>query len=62
MKKFPWYGNFPRHWDFPGYGRSGIKMCRNLCRNPGNWKFPEYGNFPGYGYYPGYGNYTGYGD
>ena len=52
---------FPGHWDFPGYGRSGIKTCRNLCRNPGNLKFPGYGYFPGYGNYTGCRDYTVYG-
>ena len=48
---FPGYGNFL------GYGRPGIKTCRN----PGNWTFPGYGKFLGDVKYPGYGNYPGYG-
>ena len=36
---------FPGYRNFPGYGRHGIKTCRNT----GYGNFPEYGNYLGYG-------------
>ena len=41
MRIFPGYGYFP------GYGRPGIKMCINSCRNPGYDNLPGYGNYLG---------------
>ena len=40
---FPGYEKKLGYGNFSGHGRSGIKLCRNSCRNPG------YGNHPGYG-------------
>ena len=34
---------------FSGYGRSGIKLCRNPCINTGCGNFTGYGNFTGFG-------------
>ena len=38
------YWGFERIRNFPGYGRPGIKLCRNTCRNTGYRKFPGFGS------------------
>ena len=36
------YIYLPEYGKFPGYGRPGIKTCKNLCRNPGYVSFQHH--------------------
>ena len=43
------YENIPGNGKFLGFGRPGVKLCQNSCRNPGYENIPVYGEFSGYG-------------
>ena len=49
LKLWPDKEKFPGYEMFSGYGRSGIKLCRNPCINTGCGNFTGYGNFTGFG-------------